>query len=55
MLIPTTVPNLMKFGSFMLQGRWGIGKGMLFFLPFLAVTSSPHPPRVTNSVLKQAK
>lgn len=33
MLIPTTVPNLMKFGSFVLQGRWGIGKGelLLFF------------------------
>lgn len=31
MLIPTTVPNLMKFGSFVLQGRWGIGKGVLFF------------------------
>lgn len=31
MLIPTTVPNLMKFGSSILQGRWGIGKGKLFF------------------------
>ena len=25
------------------------------FFSFLAVTSSPHPPRMTNSVLKQAK
>lgn len=56
MLIPTTVPNLLKFGSFILQGRWGIGKGELcLFFFFLAVTSSPHPPFMMNSVLKQAK
>lgn len=52
MLMPTTVPNLMKFGSFILQGRWGIGKGKLFF--FLAVTSSPPSP-TKKSVLKEAK
>ena len=57
MLIPTTVPNLMKFGSFVLQGRWGIGKGellLLLFFFFLAVTSSPHPPLMMSIVLKQA-
>lgn len=31
MLIPLTVPNLMKFGFYGLQQRWGIGKGDTFF------------------------
>ena len=57
MLIPTTVPNLMKFGSFVLQGRWGIGKGVLFFpswqwhhlliLPVWRTVSSNKPSNVT--------